>query len=151
VWHLPRNLSDKGGPTSSYPAAGIALKFTGGHKPPHPATESFRHGGGSIEGSEHNRHIKFAVCRNNTCFWAFNSSLDPKKSSISKALPASVIRRKYTISLVHGMNTMSVPESALSNGCNGSGLIHSPDNGSRAGFRNIFFLLTTIRKISSLL
>jgi hypothetical protein len=32
VWHLPRNLSAVGGPTSSYAAAGIALEFIGAHK-----------------------------------------------------------------------------------------------------------------------
>jgi hypothetical protein len=39
VWHLPRNLSGMGGPTSSYAAADIALEFIGAHKPPHPATK----------------------------------------------------------------------------------------------------------------
>jgi hypothetical protein len=46
VWHLPRNLSGMGGPTSSYAAAGIALEFIVVHKPPHPARKCFRQGGG---------------------------------------------------------------------------------------------------------
>jgi hypothetical protein len=33
VWHLPRNLTGMGGPTSSYAAAGMALEFIGAHKP----------------------------------------------------------------------------------------------------------------------
>jgi hypothetical protein len=33
VWHLPRNLTGMGGPTSSYAAADIALEFIGAHKP----------------------------------------------------------------------------------------------------------------------
>ena len=35
VWRLPFNLSSKGGPTSSYATAGIALRVTGVLKPPH--------------------------------------------------------------------------------------------------------------------
>jgi hypothetical protein len=52
VWHLPRNLSDMGGPTSSYAAARIALEFIGAHKPPHPATKCFQQGGDTIEGED---------------------------------------------------------------------------------------------------
>jgi hypothetical protein len=51
VWHLPRNLSDMGVPTSSYAAAGIALEFIVVHKPPHPATEIFRQGRDIIKGT----------------------------------------------------------------------------------------------------
>jgi hypothetical protein len=50
VWHLPWNLSSKGGPISCYAAPGIALEFIGAHKPPHPATKCFRQGGDTIEG-----------------------------------------------------------------------------------------------------
>jgi hypothetical protein len=39
VWHLPRNPSGMGGPTSSYVAADVALEFIGAQKPPHPATK----------------------------------------------------------------------------------------------------------------
>jgi hypothetical protein len=42
VWHLLRNMSGMGGPTSSYAATGIALEFTGAHKSPHLATKYFR-------------------------------------------------------------------------------------------------------------
>jgi hypothetical protein len=51
VWHLPRNLSGTGDPTSSYAAAGIALEFIGAHKPPHPATECFRQCGDPSRGN----------------------------------------------------------------------------------------------------
>jgi hypothetical protein len=50
VWHLPRNVSDMGGPTSSYGAAGTALEFTGAHKPAHPAIKCFRQGADTIKG-----------------------------------------------------------------------------------------------------
>jgi hypothetical protein len=49
VWHLPRNVSGMGRPTSSYAAAGIDLEFIGTHKPPHPATKSFRQGVDTVE------------------------------------------------------------------------------------------------------
>ena len=35
VWHLPFDLSSKGGPASSYTTTGIALRVTGVLKPPH--------------------------------------------------------------------------------------------------------------------
>jgi len=35
VWHLPFDLSSKGGPASSYATASIALRVTGLLKPPH--------------------------------------------------------------------------------------------------------------------
>jgi len=35
VWALPFDLSGMGGPTSSYATAGIALRVTESHKPPH--------------------------------------------------------------------------------------------------------------------
>jgi hypothetical protein len=35
VWALPFDLSDMGDPTSSYATAGIALRVTESHKPPH--------------------------------------------------------------------------------------------------------------------
>jgi len=35
VWALPFNLSGMGGPASSYATAGIALRVTQSHKPPH--------------------------------------------------------------------------------------------------------------------
>jgi hypothetical protein len=51
VWHLPRNLSGMGGPTSSYAAASIAFEIIGAHKPSHPATKCFQQGGDTIEGA----------------------------------------------------------------------------------------------------
>jgi hypothetical protein len=35
VWFLPLDLSDMGGPTSSYATAGIALRVSGALKPHH--------------------------------------------------------------------------------------------------------------------
>jgi hypothetical protein len=49
VWHLPRNLSNMGGPTSSYAAYGIALVHCC-TQAPHPATKPFRQDGDNFEG-----------------------------------------------------------------------------------------------------
>ena len=41
VWVLSFDLSDKGGPTSSYATAGIALRIIAPRKPPYPAKDAF--------------------------------------------------------------------------------------------------------------
>jgi hypothetical protein len=44
VWHIPRNLSGMGGPTSSYAAVGISFRAYWCTQAPHPATKCFRQG-----------------------------------------------------------------------------------------------------------
>jgi hypothetical protein len=56
VWQLHLNLSDMGGPTSSYSAVGTALEFIVAHKTPHPATKCFRQGWDTIEGENKSTH-----------------------------------------------------------------------------------------------
>jgi len=41
VWVLSFDLSGKGGPTSSYATAGIALRIIASRKPPYPAKDAF--------------------------------------------------------------------------------------------------------------
>jgi hypothetical protein len=74
VWHLPRNLSGMGGPTSSYAAADIALVFIVVHKPPHPATRCFWQGGDTIEGG--NMPIQLLNCNERKEFLPFATFLN---------------------------------------------------------------------------
>jgi hypothetical protein len=107
VWHLPRNLSGMGGPTSSYAAAGIALEFTGAHKLPHPATKCLLQGGDAIEGGTRLYSSYILVARTApdtqsiTLVCSLSDDLYQTKLSFSRS------RKQQTVRVWNGWKTVS--------------------------------------------
>ena len=73
VWVLCFDLSGKGGPTSSYATAGIALRIIAPHKPPYPAKDAF---------------VKVEIPQGGPC----SVQLKKKKSLFSGTVPVVLIQ-----------------------------------------------------------